>query len=79
MKLLLILYHRAIGGIQLKQMKIKDNSCKERNLYNADFVDCFAPTLTLKTMDRSSFGPDNRYVFNDNKGSLVRRGRIAKK
>jgi hypothetical protein len=51
-------YNLVIGSIQIRQLKVRPNSCSLR-LYEEELPECYAPTWTHSIQDKSSFGPNN--------------------
>ena len=50
-----------MGPIQLRQIKITNNTCHTANSLRNFIEDCYNYDVTYGTQDTSSFGPDNMY------------------
>jgi len=57
-----------IGDIQLRQFKVRNNSCHIASLYDDIVNTCYASQFKTEYADKAPFGPNNIFQYQDNEG-----------
>ena len=50
----------------MRQLKVRNDSCRVRELYEENIKYCYSAGFTVDINDKMSFGPSNQYVYDEN-------------